>query len=96
MQTWQLDSGELRLRLMHAATEQERWGHLHGGWQDTDVRPGDPVNIIMDAGSWQTAADGGMHATISDASGLVILHPDILVSGAHRQLWSKFPVIQVQ
>lgn len=52
--------------------------HLHGCWADTPVRPGDAVNLLAEAYS----AEGGRHAVVDDDSGLLILHPDVLLSGA--------------
>ena len=47
---------------------------LHDCWSDTDARPGDTVNVIADA-----AEAGRLH--VSMGKGLLVLHPDVLLSG---------------
>lgn len=56
----------------------ETVAHLSGCWADTPVRPGDGVNLIAPG----YMHGGARHAVVDDDSGLLILHPDVLLSGA--------------
>ena len=54
--------------------------HAQHPWDDVQLSPGDAVNVLaerVDAG-----ADGRAHATLDGSSGMLILHPDVLLSGA--------------
>lgn len=79
------DVGELRLRVVHNATATQRWLHLHAGWVDTLARPGDAVGVILHPGPpavWTADSAGCLHATLTDGrEGLLVLHPDLLLSG---------------
>ena len=74
---------ELCLRLLHEHTGEERYAHLFGGWVDTQASPGDVVNVILASEDWAYSPDGSCHVNITDVSGLIILHPDLLISGAN-------------
>ena len=81
------NASQLVVRLLHEASGAEHWAHLQGGWLDTLAAPGDSANVILD-GNWTPSADGSSCAQITDASGLFILHPDVLVSG-RRLSWPQ-------
>ena len=51
--------------------------HLGGCWVDTPVAPGDGVNLIAEVYSH----GGARHVVVDDGAGLLILHPDVLLSG---------------
>jgi hypothetical protein len=57
----------------------EVWVHLRHPWVDMPVRPGDVINLIAQV--QPPGPDGRRHATCDCDQGLVILHPDILLSG---------------
>ena len=62
--------------------------HLHACWAGSPVAPGDAVNLIAEV--YRAEAGGGLHAVLDDSAGLLVLHPDVLLSGkpARRQhLW---------
>jgi DNA replication factor Dna2 len=77
------DASELRLRVRHAASGAPRWLHLHGGWADMLAAPGDTLNVVLRGGhSWMCGADGARHASFTcGKEGLVVHHPDLLLSG---------------
>ena len=59
---------------------QEAIGHLRDGWADTPVRPGDSLNIVGSVPEpW--VPGGPLHLVADMHKGLVILHPDVLLSG---------------
>jgi hypothetical protein len=53
--------------------------HLRHPWVDLPVRPGDSINLIAQMEG--PGPDGRLSATCDSTQGLVILHPDILLSG---------------
>ena len=62
---------------------QEVIGHFRDGWVETQVAPGDSLNIVgavpepwVGAGGWEE-----LHLVVDANGGLVILHPDVLISG---------------
>lgn len=59
---------------------EEVTAHLHDGWAATDARPGDPVHLIAPI---DRSDASGPHAHVSHRDGLLILHPDVLLSGEH-------------
>ena len=93
LQATQPDTSETRLRLCHEGSGSQRWLHLHGLWADTPARPGDVANVILRPGhGWQAATDGAMHATLAaGVEGLLVLHPDILMSGTSITAGLKCP-----
>ena len=52
--------------------------HLEGGWAATPAAVGDAVNLVADVYDH----DGAAHAVVDDRAGLLVLHPDLLLSGA--------------
>lgn len=68
--------------------------HLQDGWAESAVQPGDSINIV---GVTPVAdAHGGYSRVVLDSSqGLLVLHPDVLLSGTSitgashcvRQAW---------
>lgn len=52
--------------------------HLQDGWAATAVEAGDPVHLLAPL---LPGEHGGAHATLTHSHGLLILHPDILLSG---------------
>ncbi len=52
--------------------------HLRDIWADLPAQPGDPVNLLCEV---TEGADGQLHATCCSAHGMVVLHPDVLISG---------------
>ncbi len=61
--------------------------HLHDCWAEIDAHPGDVVNIItetVDMTGNHAAQYGSMHVLhVSMGKGLLVLHPDILISGGY-------------
>lgn len=53
--------------------------HLRDGWAHSAVEVGDPVHLLAPL---LPGERGGAHATVAHAGGLLIVHPDILLSGA--------------
>ncbi|GAX73855.1 hypothetical protein CEUSTIGMA_g1305.t1 [Chlamydomonas eustigma] len=88
---------ELALRLFNEYKGQELIAHLRDGWVDTPVKPGDSLNIV--GGKWEAAGTSNSgcvkHLIVDSSQGLVILHPDLLLSGTSimaamrcpRQAW---------
>ena len=69
----------------HLHQNQEVIGHFRDGWVETRVAPGDSLNIVgavpepwAGTGGW-----GELHLVVDANRGLVILHPDVLISGAN-------------
>lgn len=81
------------MRVCHEASATQRWLHLHGIWADTPARAGDAVNVIFRPGhGWQQGGDGALHAVLSSgAEGLLVLHPDVLMSGTSITAGLKCP-----
>ena len=52
--------------------------HLQDGWSATPVKAGDTVHLLAPLTPGQGAAH---HATLTHSDGLLIVHPDILLSG---------------
>ncbi|KAK9824153.1 hypothetical protein WJX72_008129 [[Myrmecia] bisecta] len=65
------------LRLLNERTGRQVWAHLQDGWQDTPVRSGDAVNLLAEIHEHED----GAHAVCSYNQGLIVLHPDLLLSG---------------
>lgn len=83
MQVEARSAGERVLIVNHAASNARRWVHLHGGWTDAPIQPGDPVNVVIvdPAHNWCLAPDRELHITVSrDGAVLLVLHPDMLIS----------------
>ncbi len=63
------------------------WAHLRDMWADFPAVPGDPVNLLAPLHRVASPDEPGqeqLHATCSQEGGFIILHPDILLSGAAR------------
>ena len=55
-------------------------GHLRDVWTDTRVNPGDSLNIVgVFPEPW--VPGGPLHLVADMDKGLVVLHPDVLLSG---------------
>ena len=54
--------------------------HAQHPWDDVQLSPGDAVNVLAER--VDVGADGRAHATVDTSSGMLILHPDVLLSGA--------------
>ena len=52
--------------------------HLEGSWAATPATVGDAVNLVADV----YQHEGSSHAVVDDRAGLLVLHPDLLLSGA--------------
>ena len=93
MQVSRPDYSELRLRVQHAASGAERWLHLHGAWTDTLAAPGDPINVIFrPEHNWLRGADGIAHGVFTNGTeGLLVLHPDLLLSGTAISMALRCP-----
>eukprot|EP00955_Chlamydomonas_euryale_P116554 366426-Chlamydomonas_euryale.AAC.18 len=59
---------------------QEVIAHLQDGWADTCVRAGDTVNVVGVEPRLDVHG-GPMHMFLDSAQGLLVLHPDVLLSG---------------
>ena len=55
----------------------ETMAHLQDCWVDSPVVVGDSVNLIAEV----YAHEGTRHAVLDSNAGLLILHPDVLLSG---------------
>lgn len=53
--------------------------HLSHPWCDTPVQVGDPVNVID--GVITSSSSGVPHVYLDHRQGLLVLHPDVLLSG---------------
>jgi hypothetical protein len=64
----------------HAGSSQgqEVAAHLEGCWSGTPAAVGDAVTLVADV----YQHDGAAHAVVDDRAGLLVLHPDLLLSGA--------------
>ena len=62
---------------------QEVIGHLRDGWVDTIVSPGDSINVL-DVVPEPWTPGGPLHVVVDMQRGLVVLHPDVLLSGEIR------------
>ena len=80
MSVGRLSCGEMSLALCVQGVETV--AHLQGCWADTPVKPGDCVNLIAEGYTHQ----GTRHAVVNDDSGLLILHPDVLLSGGRGDI----------
>ena len=54
------------------------YAHLHPPWSDLPYRPGDAVNLLAPLDLFE----GHWHALLTMEQGLLVLHPDVLLSGA--------------
>ena len=52
--------------------------HLEGSWSATPAAVGDAVSLVTDV----YQHDGAAHAVVDDRAGLLVLHPDLLLSGS--------------
>ena len=59
----------------------ETIAHLHDCWVETPVAVGDSVNLIAQVYSHE----GVQHAVLDNDAGLLIIHPDVLLSGDSRR-----------
>jgi hypothetical protein len=53
------------------------YAHLHTPWCDLPIRVGDPLNLLAPLDSFE----GRLHALLNLERGLLVLHPDLLLSG---------------
>eukprot|EP00775_Hariotina_reticulata_P014649 gene14649-14797_t len=58
--------------------------HLSHPWCDTPVQVGDPVNVID--GVIDSSSSGVPHVYLDHRQGLLVLHPDVLLSAHGSQL----------
>lgn len=56
---------------------REVFAHLRSPWSDLPYRVGDAVNLIAQLDLY----DGQLHCLLEGDSGLLVLHPDVLLSG---------------
>ncbi|KAL6069587.1 Tripartite DNA replication factor [Balamuthia mandrillaris] len=71
---WTCSGKETVLRVLDEKNMDERIVHLRDGWQTSPVCHGDYVNVIGDF-------DKDGHCVIDKDRNLIILHPDLLISG---------------
>lgn len=55
--------------------------HLSHPWSDCPVAAGDAANII--GGVRSTDESGRQHVYLDHKQGMIIMHPDVLLSGGH-------------
>ena len=63
---------------------QEVIGHLRDGWVETIIAPGDGINVL-DVVPEPWVPGGPLHVVVDMQRGLVVLHPDVLLSGEMRR-----------
>ena len=61
---------------------REAVAHLHDSWAASPVEAGDLVHLLAPL---LPGEHGSVHATLTQSAGLLIVHPDILLSGAPLQ-----------
>ncbi|BDA50405.1 probable DNA replication ATP-dependent helicase/nuclease DNA2 at C-terminar half [Coccomyxa sp. Obi] len=65
------------LRALDERTSRELAVHLRDGWMGTPVQPGDTVHVLAHV----DVAQGQAHAVCDHAAGLLVVQPDVLLSG---------------
>jgi hypothetical protein len=60
----------------------EVWVHLSHPWSDCPIAVGDAANIIGGAAATDDAGKAVLY--LSRSQGLLVLHPDVLLSGGHH------------
>jgi hypothetical protein len=72
-------------RVSRAFQEEEVELHLLDGWAETAAVPGDHLNLLANV----EFRSGRRMAQVDFAAGLVVLHPDTLLSGQFGTNWRR-------